>query len=141
MLCEDVMKRRFECISRHNTVEDAAIKMREDNIGFLPVCDRQGRVLGTLTDRDIAIRVVADGRLPITLVEDVMTSEVVACSPKDTLEKAEALMARKQKSRVMCIDDAGVLVGIISLSDIAQHEEGARALTTFREVSAREARP
>ena len=65
--------------------------MREDNIGFLPVCDQLGKVLGTLTDRDIAIRVVADGRLPTTMVEDVMTSEVVACSPKDTLEKAEAL--------------------------------------------------
>ncbi|HEY3445141.1 MAG TPA: CBS domain-containing protein [Myxococcales bacterium] len=141
MLCEDVMKREFECISPRNTVEDAAVRMRNQNIGFLPVCDQFRKVLGTLTDRDIAIRVVADGRLPTTWVEDVMTREVVACSPKDELQKAEEIMARMRKSRVMCVDSNGELLGIISLSDIAQHDEGIQAMETFRKISAREARP
>ncbi len=141
MLCEEVMKREFECVSPHNTVEDAAAKMRDLNIGFLPVCDPFGKVLGALTDRDLAIRIIAEGRLATSLVEDVMTREAVACSPKDSLEVAEELMARHRKSRIMCVDAGGALVGIISLSDVAAHDEGARAMSTLREVASREARP
>ena len=141
MLCAEVMKHDLECISPRNTVEDAAIKMRDQNLGFLPVCDEARKVLGKLTDRDIAIRVVADGRLAVVEVDDVMTREVVACSPKDDLRKAEELMATHHKSRLMCVDEAGVLVGIISLSDLAQHDRSAQVMETFREISSREARP
>lgn len=139
MRCEEIMKRDLECVSPRDTVEDAACRMRDENVGFLPVCDQSRKVLGTLTDRDIAVRLVA-GKLPgSTLVEDIMTREVVACRPQDDLREAERLMAENHKSRIMCIDDAGSLVGVISLSDIAQHERGARASETLRQVSEREA--
>jgi CBS domain-containing protein len=140
MRCEEIMKRDVECLSPRDTAEAAAIRMRDQGVGFLPVCDPGGKVLGTLTDRDIVVRVLASKKPGTTLVEHIMTKEVVSCRPQDDLQRAEQLMAEKHKSRIMCIDDNGRLVGIISLSDIAQHVDGARALETLRQVSEREIR-
>ncbi|MFL5350449.1 MAG: CBS domain-containing protein [Hyalangium sp.] len=140
MRCEEIMKQSVECLSPRDTAEAAAIRMRDQGVGFLPVCETSGKVLGTLTDRDIVVRVLA-GKKPVsTPVESIMTREVVACRPQDDIERAEQLMAQKHKSRIMCIDDSGKLVGIISLSDIAQHVDGAHALETLRQVSEREVR-
>src|SRR6266568_2260864 len=66
--------------------------------------------------------------------------QVVACRPKDDIRDAEKAMAKNHKSRILCVDDSDRLVGIISLSDIAQHERGSRASDTLREVSEREVR-
>jgi CBS domain-containing protein len=66
--------------------------------------------------------------------------EVVACGPDDDIRDAERAMTENHKSRVMCCDDGGRLVGVISLSDIAQHESGRRASETLRGISEREAR-
>jgi CBS domain-containing protein len=121
-------------------VQDAAQRMRDAAIGFLPVCDDSQKVLGTVTDRDLTIRVLADGRAATTPVDEIFTRECVACGPDDDLRKAEELMARNHKSRILCVDGDGRLVGVISLSDVAQREKGARAAETLREVSQREAR-
>ena len=120
MLCEDIMNRDIECISAVDSVQEAARRMRDENLGFLPVCDESNEVLGTITDRDVAIRAVAESLPATTPVEDVMTSEVVSCSPKDGIETALQLMAENHRSRIMCLDEEGRLVGIISLADIAQ---------------------
>jgi CBS domain-containing protein len=135
------MKQDLECVSPRDTVDEAAQRMRDENIGFLPVCDDSRKVLGTLTDRDIAIRVVAARKPASTKVEEVMTREVIACRPRDDMRDAERAMAEHHKSRIMCCDDQGVLVGVISLSDIVRHEGARRAASTLIEVSAREARP
>lgn len=140
MRCEEIMKRDVECLSPKDTVEAAAVRMRDENVGFLPVCDASGKVLGTLTDRDIVVRVLATKKPSSSPVETIMTKEVVGCRPQDDIQKAEQLMAQKHKSRIMCLDDGGRLVGIISLSDIAQHVDGAHALETFRQVTEREVR-
>jgi len=83
MVCADVMKLNVECLSPRDTVESAARRMRDQNIGFLPICDDSKNVQGTLTDRDIAVRIVAEGLQNTTAVEDVMTREVVACHPTE----------------------------------------------------------
>lgn len=140
MRCEKIMKRDVECVSPQDTVQTAAKRMRDENVGFLPVCDAGEEVLGTVTDRDLAIRVLAEGQAATTLINDVLTREVIACHPEDDLRKAEELMSKHQKSRIMCIDASGRLVGVISLSDIAQQESGTRASQTLRNVSEREAR-
>ena len=140
MRCKEIMKRDVESISPLDTVQRAAQKMRDGKIGFLPVCDRRMRVVGAVTDRDLTIRVLADGEPASTTVREVMTQECVWCQPEDPLHKAEEIMARNHKSRIMCIDQSGVLVGVISLSDIAQSEEGNRASRTLRKVSEREVR-
>lgn len=140
MLCEEIMKDDVQCVSPVDSVEDAARRMRDEGVGFLPVCDESRQVLGTLTDRDIVIRAVADGLPGLTAVEEVMSSEVVACSIKDDVEVAQQLMAENRKSRIICLDADGRLAGVISLSDIAQLEQGAGAADTLRQVSEREAR-
>jgi CBS domain-containing protein len=140
MRCEQLMKRNVECVSPQDTVQTAAQRMRDENVGFLPVCDQSKKVLGTVTDRDLTIRVLADGRAATTTINDVLTRQIVACRPEDDLRTAEDLMARRHKSRMMCLDNQGRLVGVISLSDIAQRASGTRASRTLREVSEREAR-
>lgn len=140
MRCEEIMKRDVHCASPHQSAEVAARRMRDQNVGFLPVCDDSGRVLGTLTDRDLTLRVLAEGRPAQTPIEHLMTAEVVACRKEDDVQRAEELMARHRKSRIMCIDADDRLVGVISLSDIAQHERGPRAVDTLRQISAREVR-
>jgi CBS domain-containing protein len=138
MKIEKIMKREFHCASPTDAVEKAARRMRDENLGFLPVCDSSKRALGTLTDRDLAIRVLAEGRPGSTPVEEIMTREVVACRPSDDIEKAEELMGKAQKSRLMCVDDEGRVVGVISLSDIAKHEKGPKAAETLRRIIDRE---
>src|SRR5262245_39297718 len=125
MLCADVMKTEVECISPSETVEAAARRMKDKGIGFMPVCADANDILGTITDRDIAVRVVAEGLSGDSLVESVMTREVVSCRATDDIKQAERLMGSEQKSRILCVDDDGALVGVISLSDIAQRD-GAR---------------
>jgi len=138
MLCETLMKSSVECVTPDESVVSAARLMRDGNLGFLPVCEEySGRVLGAITDRDIALRLVAERRPLWTRVEDVMTRDVIACGPEDDLEAAEDLMAENQVSRIMCIDEDEQVVGVISLSDIAQLD-GAHAVHTLEQVSARE---
>jgi CBS domain-containing protein len=138
MLCNEIMKRDPKCVTPEDTVLDAAKRMRLEHVGFLPVTGDGGKVIGTLTDRDIVMRVVADGLPAVTLVKDVMTNDIVSCLPTDNIRRAEALMSLHQKSRILCINEEGELEGVISLSDIAQND--ARGSTrTLREVSEREA--
>jgi CBS domain-containing protein len=139
MQCKEIMKTDIECVAPQASIQSAARKMREQNVGFLPVCDEGMRVVGTVTDRDIAIRAVANGLSSNMTVETVMTPEVVACRPEDELSYARELMAEHHKSRIMCIGRGGRLEGIISLSDIAQLDE-ITGRETLREVSSREAR-
>ena len=139
MRCEEIMKKSLECVSPGDTVQRAATRMKDRRIGFLPVCDDDQKVLGTLTDRDIALRVVAAGKPTDTPVQEVMTTDCVACRPSDDLATAQRLMAQHQKSRVMCTDKDGCLVGVISLSDIAQHDSTKSASETLRQITGREA--
>ncbi len=139
MRCEELMKQKIECVGPTDTGRDASQKMRDANVGFLPVCDNDGRVLGTVTDRDIAIRIVADDLPSGTPIERVMTKEVVACRESDDLTEALRLMRENHKSRVMVVDDDGRIRGVISLSDIARIAAGESA-ETLREISGREAR-
>lgn len=140
MRCDEIMKKEVECLSPKSTIEDAAVRMRDKNVGFLPVCDPSKKVLGTLTDRDVVIRCIAGKKPTNTPVEAVMSREVVACRPQDDIQRAEQLMAQHAKSRIMCLDDTGKLVGVISLSDIAQVEDAVRAVETLKQVSEREMR-
>lgn len=140
MRCEELMKKDVVCVGPKDTVQAAAEKMRFSNVGFLPVCDEARKAMGTITDRDIAIRLCAyDKSASQTKVEEIMTHELIYCQPGDNISKAEELMAKHHKSRVLVIDEKNdTLVGVISLSDIAEHERGGRVVKTLREVVQRE---
>jgi CBS domain-containing protein len=136
----DLMKREVRVIGEDDTVSRAAELMTMANVGFLPVCDRQRRVIGTLTDRDVVVRVIARDRSPGTcLVGDVMTRDVVACRADDDISLAELAMAQRQVSRLLVTSADGTLEGVISLSDIAAREPARRAASTLRAVAFREA--
>jgi len=140
MLCHEIMKPGVECLSPTSTVRLAAQKMRDLNVGFLPICDGNKKVLGTVTDRDLAVRVLAEDRPASTTVGDVMTHPVVTCRRTDNIQAVEKLMGQHHKSRIVVIDDAGAPLGILSLSDIAQHAEPSGVAQTMKKVSEREAR-
>src|SRR5205085_6414264 len=93
------------------------------DVGFLPICRSDGAPVGTLTDRDIVLRVVAQHRAYTTQVDDVMTPDVICCRPDDDVTRAEQLMRLNQVSRILCMDDEGQIAGVISLADISQRSE------------------
>jgi CBS domain-containing protein len=140
MTCEEIMKKNATRVEPTDTVKLAASKMRAQNLGFLPVCEKDGKVVGTLTDRDIAIRLVAEGKDgAATTVNEIMTREPVGCSAADDIETAAELMAKHQKSRIVCFDEEGKkLLGVISLSDLAQAADRQRVADTMRRVTERE---
>src|SRR5690348_15584347 len=131
MLCRDLMKREARCITAQTTVMEAAQLMRDIGIGFLPVCDAERTAIGTLTDRDIALRVVAEGETADQPVAPFMTPDIVACRPDDDLLVALDLMAEMQVARIICLADTGRIEGIISLSDVAHIADGAAAADTL----------
>jgi CBS domain-containing protein len=140
MICEDIMQDQVEYVSPTDEALDAARKMRVHNIGFLPVCDKSGKVIGTLTDRDLAIRLVAENRSPSTTVRNVMTPGAITCRPKDDVRAAEMLMAHHRVSRVVVVHGDGLVAGVISLSDIAESVDAYHAAQTMKDVSRRETR-
>lgn len=138
MRCEELMKRDVVIVSAEDTFEKAARIMRERLIGFLPVCDHDLRAVGVVTDRDLVVRGLAEGRDGAAHVSEVMTIEVVSCEPQDELERAESLMALRQKSRILVCDPESRVMGVISLSDLAQHESASQAAATLRRVTWRQ---
>src|SRR5579884_2731435 len=140
MMCQEVMKTDVQCIGPQTTARQAAIIMRDRNIGFLPICDERRKVLGTITDRDLAIRVLAGGESADQPIVKFLTPRAVACRPSDDLTYAEELMSQEKVSRMLCINERDELEGVLSLSDIADVEPGSRAAATLRDVSQREIR-
>src|SRR5262245_653574 len=123
MKCQDIMKTDIACISPASSIQAAAALLREANVGFLPACEEGLRVVGTVTDRDITIRAVAEGLPMSTAVEELMTRDVIACEADDELDYARELMAHYHKSRILVVNRHGQLEGVISLSDLAQLDE------------------
>ena len=119
MQLRDVMTRDIQDIAPEATLKDAAETMRSLDVGALPVCEND-RVIGMLTDRDIAMRAVADGRDPNqTRVRDAMTGELIYCYEDDSIESAVKLMEEKQIRRLPVMDREQHLCGIVSLGDLA----------------------
>jgi CBS domain-containing protein len=125
MLCTQIMQ-SVECLLPSDTAETAARLMRDQDIGFLPVCDSELKVVGTLTDHDLVTRLVAERQPGSTPVESIMTREVVACSARETVERVEELMGLFGVGRILCTDDDGTFRGLISRSDLAGHRQAAR---------------
>lgn len=138
MRCQDIMKRTVVSCKETDTIQTAALKMRDANIGFMPVCGLEGKTLGVITDRDMALRACAAGLDPKkTPVTEIMTHQIVSCQAGDDVRYVEGLMARNRKSRIVVQDEAGHPLGVISLSDIARHDR-VFAAETMRQVSSRE---
>jgi CBS domain-containing protein len=141
MLCNEIMSRDVVSLRPGDKVDSAARRMRDRNVGFAPVCGDDGKPVGAVTDRDIAIRICAqDRRAGRTHVEDIMTRELLTCRETDDIERAEALMAERHKSRIILLDPRGLVAGVLSVADIAEHEEDTRAMRMIRRILEREVR-
>ncbi len=141
MRCETIMKDDVMYVLPSDSAQQAALIMRAENVGFLPVCDEGGCVVGTLTDRDLAIRVCTSG-VPASeiSVAAVMTRDLVACRPEDDLADAERKMAEYGKSRILITDGTTRLLGIISLADVVTRDSNTHAAHTLRKIVEREYR-
>ena len=141
MQVHEIMTAEAVCSREGDPVMEIARRMRELNIGFVPICDDRGRPVGAVTDRDIAIRLAAeDKKASRTHARDIMAHEAVTCRASDDVEQAEAVMAQHHKSRVMVVDDEGRLVGVLSLADLLTTAADLRALETLKRIAEREAR-
>jgi len=119
MKVRQVMTTDVITVEPEATLTEAARRMRGLDVGPLPVADG-GRLVGMLTDRDIAVRATAEGRDPRnTRVSDVMTRDVVCCFEDDDVLQAARAMAQYRKRRLVVVDAAGRVVGIVSLGDLA----------------------
>lgn len=120
MLVNEVMTQDAQCISPDATIQQAAQQMRDLDVGPIPVCGENDRLIGMLTDRDIAIRAVADGLDPTTtLVRDVMTPDVIFAFEDDDVREAAHMMSEQQVRRLLVLSHDKRLVGIVSLGDLA----------------------
>lgn len=137
--CSDVMTRNPVCALPHDTVADVARLMKTEDIGPVPIVQDQDtrKLLGIVTDRDLAIKVVGDGLDPnTTRVSDVMSTDVVTCREDDNIETALDAMSRYQLRRIPVVNDANSLVGIIAQADVATRmNEPEKTAEVVKEIS------
>src|SRR5688500_15431171 len=118
--CKDVMTKDPSTVSAQSLVTEAAQLMEREGVGSIPVCENGGRLEGILTDRDIAVRVVAGGLNPQqTRIADVMTRDPECVKADEPIDRALEVMESRQVRRIPVIDGGGKLVGIIAQADIA----------------------
>jgi CBS domain-containing protein len=123
MPIRDVMQPGVEVIHPGDCLKDAATKMAERDIGFLPVCEGDS-IVGALTDRDITLRATARGLDPnSTLVREVMTEQVTYCFEDEDIDRAGQLMKEARLRRVIVVDRDKRLVGVVSLGDLASRQQ------------------
>ena len=120
--CDEVMTKKAICCLPNDPVSKAAQLMRSENIGSIPVVEDQQnkKLVGIVTDRDLALKIVAEGRdANSTQVEAVMTRKVVTCRAEDDLQKALNAMAEHQLRRIPVVENDYRVVGIIAQADVA----------------------
>ena len=118
---KQVMTRDPSCCVPSDMAQKAATVMRDQDTGVIPVIENEQsqRIVGLVTDRDLCMNVVAEGRDPRTAhVEGCMTTAVVACAPNDSMAKATELMKQNQIRRIPVVDEQRKLIGIVSLADV-----------------------
>jgi CBS-domain-containing membrane protein len=142
MLCREIMRRHVHRTRSTETVQSVARRMRDANVGIMPVCEPNGRVIGVVTDRDLALRTCAeDLRASTITMAEVMTPDVIACGPDDPVGRAMGRMRTYRITRVFVLDEERCLLGLISLSDLAFYEPTARMGRTLRAVAERKYEP
>jgi CBS domain-containing protein len=135
MNVSDYMTRDVTVVSPNDTLQQAAKVMGQIDSGVLPVGEND-RLVGMITDRDIAIRAVAEGKDPAqTRVRDVMTAEVRYCYEDDAVGDASDIMSELQIRRLPVINREKRLVGILSLADIAREDEPRQAGEALQGIS------
>ena len=139
MKASEIMTANPRTVSPGTTLQEAARLMQSENVGIVPVVDGDStrNLVGVVTDRDIAIRVVAEGRDPNSVrVSDVMSTNVRTARAEDSVDDIMELMGSEQVRRVPIVDDRGTLVGIVAQADIVlQAGNDKKAERTVEQIS------
>ena len=133
--CREIMTRNVTTAARETSLKDVAVLMRDGDMGSLPVVEN-GKLVGIVTDRDIVVRAVAENKPSDTPIGDVMTTEIYSVKENDFVFEAIRLMGDRQVRRVPITNEAGELVGIIAMADVALETEDEREIAeTLEEIS------
>ena len=133
----DVMTSDCQCIGESETVLDAAKKLKDLNVGSMPICGEDDRLKGMLTDRDIVVNVLAEGRDPAaTTAGELGNGAPITVSADDPVDTAISAMAENQVRRVPVLDESKRLIGIVSQADVARHAEQAQVGEMVGSISA-----
>ncbi len=133
--CREIMTGNVKTASREMSLQEVARLMREGDMGAMPVVE-DNKLVGIVTDRDIVVRAIAEGKDVSTKIGDVMTTEIFSVKPDDFVFEAIRLMGDKQVRRIPVITENGELAGIIAMADIALEMEDEREIAeTLEEIS------
>lgn len=136
--CQDIMTPDPVAATKTDKVSDIAQKMRSADVGLIPVVDNlySNKIVGVVTDRDLALRVIADGKnAEETTAEEVMTPDPICCQASDTVAAVTNMMASNQIRRVMIVDEFGRMVGIVAQADLARQVDAQTTGKVVEEIS------
>jgi CBS domain-containing protein len=137
MKVQDIMTGEPCSLTPDASVREAACLMKEINAGVIPVVEAgSNRLVGVVTDRDIAIRVVAEGKGADCCVSDVMSAgDLATATPADDVDRVMETMSREQVRRIPVVDERGSLVGIVAQADIVRKADDKKAERTVESIS------
>jgi CBS domain-containing protein len=136
MKLKDIMTPDVACVRPGDTLQEAARRMKDLDVGPMPVCGDDDKIVGMLTDRDITIRATAEGLDPkTTRVQDAMSEDVVWCFDDQDTDDAAKLMQERQVRRLLVMSRDKRLVGIVSLGDLATEGKKKQAGAVLQDVS------
>ena len=126
MKAEEIMTRNPACCTPESTAQEAAQLMVENDCGCLPVVEdmETERLVGVVTDRDLAARCLAEGKGADTQVRELMSDNPSCCTPDSDVEEVQRIMADRQVRRVPVVDQRGCCVGMVAQADLARAERG-----------------
>ncbi len=133
--CREIMTSNVTTANREMSLREVAVLMRDGDMGSLPIVEDK-KLVGMITDRDIVVRAIAEGKDVATKIGNVMTTEIFSVKPSDYVFEAIRLMGDKQVRRIPVVEETGELAGIISMADIALEMEDEREIAeTLEEIS------
>lgn len=138
MKAQEIMTKDPAVVTPDTNVREAVRLMKDENVGLIPVVesDSSRRLVGVITDRDVAIRVVAEGRPHDGPVREFMTGTVHTATPDDDVDEVMRLMGREQVRRIPVVDERGGIVGIVAQADIVlEGTDAEKAERTIERIS------
>jgi CBS domain-containing protein len=132
---QEVMTSNPRTCSADGTIVEAARLMKDEDVGIIPIVDGE-KLIGTITDRDIAVKLVAEGKDPqSTTVREIASTNLVTIDPQQNLDEALRLMAKHQIRRLPVVEEDGKLIGIVAQADVARHTSDERTGELVEEIS------
>lgn len=134
MKVREIMTSNVECLAPEASLKEIAQEMKSLDVGFIPICEND-RLMGTVTDRDIVIRAIAEGmEVETCKARDIMSREIVYAFDEDDVKTVAEKMREKEVRRILILDNAKRLVGVVSIGDISKVEEKVSG-KTLRDIT------